>query len=120
SVRKNALVDVKNRARQTWTVDKSGELVAEGLYNEVDGKPMTFMEWGRKLVTEAPHFFEPGGGSGAGGGRSKRQEKETTKVIDASDAYEFGKNLEGIASGKVKAINRNLGEFADTDNGEGD
>ena len=65
-----------------------------------DGNPITMKEYVEKdLVASAPHLFEGGGGGGGSGGKGQ---PPRGRIIDSTDALEFGKNLEDIASGKAK------------------
>lgn len=70
--RKNALVDILHRARQTWKLDESGKPVATNpdgttIYGK-DGKdPISMREWAEKLLEQAPHLFEESKGGGARG-----------------------------------------------------
>lgn len=105
TVRQGAMTDVLSRARsifrlqdgQPVPVDEKGEIV----YG-TDGKnPLTIAEWATGLTEEAPYLFEGSSGGGSGGNEGKAPAKGT---ILSTDSAAFGKNLEDIASGKVKVV----------------
>jgi len=60
-------------------------------------EPLSPEEWAVGLQKEAPHLYKPSKGGGATGGAGTAPFKYIS-----SDPVEFGKNLEGIASGKVR------------------
>lgn len=103
SPRKGALQDIMSRAKGVWKLDERGQLVpkkGDELIFGKGGEVITLDEWMADCAEEAPFLFEQSKGGGAEGTK-----KDTTfegKVIDGSDPMVFGKNLEGIASGKVK------------------
>lgn len=103
--RKEALLDIQNRARETWTLDDKGTPVARSGEDAVYGKngdALTISEWVDTLSAEATYLFNPNqgggapgdggnqGGGGAGGGDIKR--------VSAAQA---GGHLEAIAKGEV-------------------
>lgn len=101
-VRPEAYSDFINRGRSVWSF-KDGKVVAlDGdkiRYGSDGAAPLTPEEWGKSVIVAAPHLLLPsagGGGGGGGGGNG-------AVVIDGKDPVAFGKNLEGIASGKVVA-----------------
>lgn len=65
-----------------------------------DGKaPMTFVEWASGLRESAGFLFESAQGGGGPGGRGSGD--GPGKTIASGDPVAFGRNLEGIAKGKV-------------------
>jgi len=74
------------------------------------GKPLSPEEWAKDLRGEAPHLFKPSSGGGAGGGTGNgaggtREVGGDAKVIEADVTdlpLVIGRNLEDIASGKVR------------------
>lgn len=100
--RRGAMGDILNRAKSAWGCDENGNLKArgEGLFNE-KGEPMTMDDYARRLVTEAPHLFESGGGGGSQGGRQGNGQRQGPKTI-SRDPVSVGRNLEDVASGRVE------------------
>ncbi len=76
SVRKGGMTDVLSRAKDVWTLDDEGNLVAKKGDNIIygsDGKsPLSPQEWAQSLVTDAPFLFEGSKGAGANGGDNKK------------------------------------------------
>lgn len=70
--RKGAMIDIIQRAKQSWKLDESGKPVAlnsDGttVYGK-DGKaPISMKEWAENLLEQAPHLFEESRGGGAKG-----------------------------------------------------
>lgn len=70
--RKNALIDILQRARQTWKLDESGKPIATNpdgttIYGKDGKEPISMKEWAEKLLEAAPHLFEESKGGGARG-----------------------------------------------------
>lgn len=70
--RKNALVDILHRARQTWKLDDDGKPIATNpdgstIYGKDGKEPISMKEWAEKLLETAPHLFEESKGGGARG-----------------------------------------------------
>ena len=91
--RKNALLDILHRARQTWRLDEDGKPVATNpdgttIYGK-DGKaPISMKEWAETLLESAPHLFEESKGGGArgsvmGGNGSVMSAEELAKLTPA-------------------------------------
>lgn len=99
-----ALPDILARTHRTFRINDEGGVEpvdekGEARYGS-DGNPITMKEYVEKdLVASAPHLFEGGGGGGGSGGKGQ---PPRGRIIDSTDALEFGKNLEDIASGKAK------------------
>ncbi len=81
--------------------DKDGQPVYSKAH---PGQLLTPEEWAFGLADSAPHLFResngggaPGGSGSPGGGGGGRE-----RWVDGSSAIEMGKNLEDIASGKVR------------------
>jgi hypothetical protein len=104
-VRPGAIADVLSRARGVFSIDEQGNMVPRDTKGEIrfgkDSNPLTVEEWSASLLTEAPHLFEGGNGGGASGNRTTT--RTDTKTVDRNDPIAMGKNLVGIASGKVTA-----------------
>lgn len=105
---KGALPDILSRAHRTFSINDAGELVPAGPDGKInygsDSEPLGFEEWGKKLVEEAAHLFQPSSGGGAGGGdKTKQRSADGAKVIDGTNAVQFGRHVKDIAAGKVKA-----------------
>lgn len=68
----SALPDILSRARNTFTVDDKGKIVAKQdgvvLRGEDGVTPMTMSEWLKQLKNNAPYFFKSSTGGGATGG----------------------------------------------------
>lgn len=112
AVKATAWPDVMGRARQVFRIDDDGEVVPM----DQDGNPvystkkpeelLTPEEFAASLLTTAPHFFETTAGGGARGSKGDPQggNKGGAPMVDRKDIRAFGKNLEGIASGKTKVV----------------
>jgi len=93
-------------ARELFTLDEENDTIAsKDLYND-KGEPMTAEEWGKRMVIERPYLFEPAQGSGASGGSKgnggANRGQSKIKVLSNPSPVDFGKSLEGIASGEVE------------------
>lgn len=70
--RPDALPDILQRARSVFKVNEKGEVVPyDGdtvIYGGDGSKPMSALEWMKKLADKAPYFFQGSSGGGAGGG----------------------------------------------------
>lgn len=101
--KRNALEDIKLRAKTVWRVQENGDLIPmDGdrvLYGKDGTAPMSPTEWAMNLTGIAPYLFEPSTGGGSqGGGRSQQS---GDKLVSRSA---FNSNLEDIASGKKKIL----------------
>jgi len=100
----SALTDFLSRGLNTFNLDgiaMDGEkqLWSEDKPNEALGMD----EWGKLLLTQAPHLFEASSGGGTGsGGKGRTGGKKT---IDGSDPVELGRNIDAIAKGEVIVVN---------------
>jgi hypothetical protein len=108
NVKKGAWDDVKARGRETWKIDKEGtarphDATGSPLYGK-NGKEITSDEWAQRLVENAPHLFEPAKGGGSSGGDEVDTGKPPGGMVNTEDTVGFGKNLEAIAKGEVKAV----------------
>ena len=70
------------------------------------GQPMSTEEWAFGLSDTAPHLFRPSSGGGAPGGAAAGTDSRGNRWVNGADPMEFGKNLEAIASGKMKVAGR--------------
>ena len=107
-VRKGALPDIISRAKGEWAVDENGALLAKNpdgtqKYGK-DGQPLTVAEWGKSLLQNAAHLFEPGTGGGAKGGKKGESNQVDPKVLKNPSPAEFGKHAADIASGKITVV----------------
>lgn len=108
-LKERARADARNRARSIFDVNEKGELTAtrDGVTTYGDnGKELGIEEFAKKLLDDAPHFFEPSEGGGSGPGPKPNPgagpgPRKSDTVPD--DPLEFGKNLEGIAGRKTVA-----------------
>lgn len=97
--RKQALVDIQNRARSVWSV-REGQMTAtsestgEPLLDR-DGKTLTMGSWVSSLVEDSPHLFEASKGGGAGGSGG-------TLARGTIDVNSIGANLEAVSKGNVR------------------
>lgn len=103
SPRKSAVADIMSRAREVWQVDEEGKLKAEGVFND-KAQPVTMEEWGKKLLVDAPHLFEPSSGGGSGGGQ-KHNTTGGKYQVNGRDPVAVGKAAADIASGKATVVN---------------
>lgn len=105
TVKKGAMIDILSRAGKVWKLDKELELVAmedETIIIGPGGKdPLTPDEWSTQLLQDASHFFEGSGGSNSDGNDNNKG-KDGSAIIQAGDKLAYSKNIEDIASGKVK------------------
>jgi hypothetical protein len=69
------------------------------------GEAMSPEEWAFGLSETAPHLFRASGGGGAPGGTDGPTGQHGVKWVDGSNALEVGRNLEEIASGRMKVAN---------------
>ena len=69
------------------------------------GEAMTPEEWAFGLSETAPHLFRASGGGGAPGGTDGPEGRQGVKWVDGSNPLEVGRNLEDIASGRMKVAN---------------
>jgi len=104
AIRAGALPDIINRARSLWKVNADGDLVAirdgEPVYNK-KGDALSMDEWSAGLLEEAPFLFEGGEGGDSQGGKKGGGGGRITRIASDDDDA-ISKNLEGIASGKVR------------------
>ena len=102
-VRKGALMDIRSRARRTFRMKDDIVTAMEGdniVYGPLGGDSLTPLEFVNKLVETAPHLFEDSAGGG-GSGKKTPPPPGGVKSVDRNNIVDFGKNLEGIAAGKV-------------------
>jgi hypothetical protein len=96
----DVLPDVLMRARGVFQFKDDQVVAMKGdlpLFSEKDpAKPLGADEW---LAGLPKVFFKPNFGGGAQGGGGN-----TAQTLRAPSPTEFGKNLEGIASGKVQVV----------------
>lgn len=99
-IAEHAVPDFLNRALETFDLDGVARTPdGETIYSkERVQDPLTPEEWGKSLVTVAPHLFKTNTGGGTRNGAPGAGGK---KVIDGNDLLAFGNNLEGIAKGTV-------------------
>jgi len=101
SLRKGAIHDVLNRARQDFSITNDGKLQPkEGMISSTGDPIKTIDDWAKSLIGSAGYLFEAAGGGGAGG--SNANDRAPGAKTIKSDPVVFGQNLEGIAAGKVK------------------
>ena len=103
--KQGAMDDILSRAHRTWKLDGDGNRVpvdsdGEPIYGN-DGDIMTMSEWSAKLLQNAGHLFESGGGGGADGSGDPEKPKRKKGSVDADDAVAIGRNLKDIATGKM-------------------
>jgi hypothetical protein len=95
-VRPDAVDYLVFQAGKKFKVDDTGAIVA---IDAADAD--TLDSWMTELQLSTPSIFHQSSGSGARG--PSRQRGDDVKTI-SSDPVEFGANIEGIASGKVKVM----------------
>lgn len=98
--RKQALVDIQNRARSVWGFTPDGEMSATdpaigGPMLDNDGKAMTMGSWVGQLVENSPHLFEASQGGGGGG-------SDGARIRGSIDGIDIGANLDAVAKGQLK------------------
>lgn len=107
TVRKGAMPDILARAGKIWKLNGELDLVAmkeDQVIIGTDGKSnLTPKEYATQLLQDAPFFFE-GSSGGNSGGNDNSNSGGNDKTIAAGDKLAFGKNLEDIASGKLKVV----------------
>jgi len=89
--RKEALVDITNRAREIWKLEEGKPTARKGqdpIFGK-NGEALTITEWVEGLAQEATYLFEPSKGGNGGGG---------VKFISPGAA---GDNIGAIASGEA-------------------
>ena len=98
-VRKEALQDVENRAKGTWSLVDGKPVAMDGedaMYGK-SGEPLTIPEWVESMAADVPHLFEPNKGGNAQGSDSTDGGTATGKKISPEAA---GDNIADIASGE--------------------
>ena len=96
--RKEALQDIKSRAKGTWSL-KDGKPTAMNGEEEVYGKAgeaLSIGEWVETLAAESPHLFEPNKGGSAPGSDSSAF--SGAKIVSPAHA---GDNIAAIADGSM-------------------
>lgn len=107
-VDERALPDFIRRGRDVWSRNDDGDFVSKDakgrpLFSRANpGEALSPAEWALSLADEAPHLFRGNTGAGAPGGESGIvTDRHGTQWV-APDALEIGRNLEDIASGKMR------------------
>lgn len=106
-VKKTALDDVLNRARQTFRTVEGQAVAYKGdapVYAKDGVSMLGIEEWLSALPQTASHLFEDSTGSGAPGGNSGKKPVLGPGTVSRNDTAAFLTNLDAIAHGKVKAV----------------
>jgi hypothetical protein len=104
TVRKGAMFDILNRAREVWKLDDNGTPVpykGDGtvMYGKDGENALTMGEWAQGLRAECGYLFEGNAGGGAGG---NDDEHGNVTIVNRGDTDAMSNNLEGIAAGTVR------------------
>jgi hypothetical protein len=104
NIRPGAMLDINNRVRAAFTVDKNRKLVPRDPDNMQDekGNPLDLKGFAQKLLQECPYLFEAGTGGGAGGGKPAGVKDRDGITYVENTPENHGRYANEIAAGKVR------------------
>lgn len=104
NVRKGAMQDILNRAKQVFVVEDGKPVAKNGdtyLYGKDGKERLTVTEWSKDLLETSPFLFETSNGGGSSGNGDKGGAEKGATVIRKDDRAGFSNNIENIAAGKT-------------------